>query len=47
VLSSETVRSHVKHILRKLGASSRGEAVALAQEMRGAPPVPPGQSGRR
>ena len=36
-----------EHILRKLGASSRGEAVALAQEMRGAPPVPPGQSGRR
>jgi two-component system, NarL family, response regulator LiaR len=39
VLSSETVRSHVKHILRKLGASSRGEAVAIAQEMRGGPPV--------
>jgi NarL family two-component system response regulator LiaR len=39
VLSSETVRSHVKHILRKLGASSRAEAVAMAQEMRGAPPV--------
>jgi DNA-binding NarL/FixJ family response regulator len=48
VLSSETVRSHVKHILRKLGASSRSEAVAIAQEMRGGPPVskrlrPPGQ----
>jgi NarL family two-component system response regulator LiaR len=41
VLSSETVRSHVKHILRKLGARSRGEAVAMAQEMRGAPPPPP------
>ena len=40
VLSSETVRSHVKHILRKLGASSRQEAVAIAQEMRG------GSSGR-
>ena len=39
VLSSETVRSHVKHILRKLGASSRSEAVAIAQEMRGGPPV--------
>jgi two-component system, NarL family, response regulator LiaR len=40
VLSTETVRSHVKHILRKLGASSRAEAVALAQEMRGAPVGP-------
>jgi DNA-binding NarL/FixJ family response regulator len=38
VLSTETVRSHVKHILRKLGASSRQEAVAIAQRMRGAPP---------
>jgi len=38
VLSSETVRSHVKHILRKLGARSRAEAVAIAQEMRGAAP---------
>jgi DNA-binding NarL/FixJ family response regulator len=35
VLSSETVRSHVKHILRKLGARSREEAVAIAQRMRG------------
>jgi DNA-binding NarL/FixJ family response regulator len=41
VLSPETVRSHVKHILRKLGARSRREAVAVAQEMRGAPPLPP------
>jgi two-component system, NarL family, response regulator LiaR len=37
VLSSETVRSHVKHILRKLHASSREEAVAAAQRMRGEP----------
>ena len=35
VLSTETVRSHVKNILRKLGARSRAEAVALAQQMRG------------
>jgi DNA-binding NarL/FixJ family response regulator len=35
VLSSETVRSHVKHILRKLGVRSREEAVAAAQRMRG------------
>jgi two-component system, NarL family, response regulator LiaR len=38
VLSSETVRSHVKNILRKLNARSREEAVAAAQRMRGAPP---------
>ena len=37
VVSTETVRSHVKHILRKLGARSRAEAVATAQEMRGVP----------
>jgi NarL family two-component system response regulator LiaR len=36
VLSTETVRSHVKHILRKLGARSRAEAVEIAQAMRGA-----------
>jgi len=34
VLSSETVRSHVKNILRKLDARSRSEAVAAAQRMR-------------
>jgi NarL family two-component system response regulator LiaR len=35
-LSSETVRSHVKHILRKLDARSRAEAVAAAQRLRDA-----------
>ena len=35
VLSSETVRSHIKSILRKLRVSSRGEAVAMAQKLRG------------
>jgi NarL family two-component system response regulator LiaR len=35
VLSPETVRSHVKNILRKLDARSRDEAVAAAQRMRG------------
>jgi two-component system, NarL family, response regulator LiaR len=36
VLSPETVRSHVKHILRKLGARSREEAIAIVSRMRGA-----------
>jgi NarL family two-component system response regulator LiaR len=39
VLSSETVRSHVKNILRKLDARSREEAVAIAQRMRTEPPA--------
>jgi NarL family two-component system response regulator LiaR len=34
VLTSETIRSHVKHILRKLNARSRQEAVAAAQRIR-------------
>jgi two-component system, NarL family, response regulator LiaR len=38
VLSSETVRSHVKNILRKLDARSRGEAVEIARRMRGGTP---------
>ena len=38
VLSPETVRSHVKNILRKLDVRSRDEAVAAADRMRGAPP---------
>ena len=38
VLSNETVRSHIKHILRKLDARSREEAVAVAQAMRGGLP---------
>jgi DNA-binding NarL/FixJ family response regulator len=35
VLSTETVRSHVKNILRKLDVRSREEAVEVAQAMRG------------
>jgi DNA-binding NarL/FixJ family response regulator len=35
VLSSETVRSHVKNILRKLNVSSRHDAVQEARRMRG------------
>ena len=38
VLSPETVRSHVKNILRKLDVRSREEAVAVADEMRNAAP---------
>ena len=37
VLSSETVRSHVKNILRKLNVRSREEAVAAVKRMRDAP----------
>ena len=36
VLSTETVRSHVKNILRKLDVRSREEAVAAADRMRNA-----------
>jgi NarL family two-component system response regulator LiaR len=35
VLSVETVRSHVKRILRKLQVSSRREAVEIARDLRG------------
>jgi ATP/maltotriose-dependent transcriptional regulator MalT len=34
VLSAETVRSHVKNVLRKLDVRSRREAVEAAQRMR-------------
>ena len=34
VLSTETVRSHIKNILRKLRVSSRAEAIAVARELR-------------
>jgi DNA-binding NarL/FixJ family response regulator len=36
VLSTETVRSHVKNILRKLDVRSREDAVIVADRMRGA-----------
>jgi DNA-binding NarL/FixJ family response regulator len=34
VLSTETVRSHVKSVLRKLGVSSRAEAITMAERLR-------------
>lgn len=34
VLSTETVRSHIKNVLRKLQVSSRADAIAVAREMR-------------
>jgi two-component system nitrate/nitrite response regulator NarL len=34
-LALETVRSHVKHVLRKLGVGSRGEAIDIARRLRG------------
>jgi DNA-binding NarL/FixJ family response regulator len=34
-LALETVRSHIKHVLRKLGVRTRGEAVEIARRLRG------------
>jgi DNA-binding NarL/FixJ family response regulator len=46
VLSPETIRSHVKNILRKLKVRSRQEAVAAADKMRNAgPPAEDPESG--
>ena len=33
-LALETVRSHIKHVLRKLGVGSRGEAIEIARRLR-------------
>jgi len=33
-LALETVRSHIKHVLRKLGVGTRGEAIEIARRMR-------------
>jgi two-component system, NarL family, response regulator LiaR len=38
VLSTETVRSHIKNLMRKLDVRSRSDAVVAADRMRGAPP---------
>ena len=32
-VSVETVKTHVKHLLRKLGAANRAEAVSLVREL--------------
>jgi NarL family two-component system response regulator LiaR len=45
VLSIETVRSHVKNILRKLKVRSREDAVAAADRMRNTSPVDDPDSG--
>jgi two-component system, NarL family, response regulator LiaR len=39
VVSPETVHSHVQHILRKLGAHSRAEAVEIAERSRSGLPT--------
>ena len=39
VLSSETVRSHLKRIYRKLGVRSRADAIAAAQRLRDDDPL--------
>ena len=41
VLSPETVRSHVKHILRKLDVRSREQAIEIAERLREADPPKP------
>jgi len=33
-LALETVRSHIKHVLRKLGVGTRGEAIEIARRLR-------------
>ena len=34
-LALETVRSHIKHVLRKLGVGTRTEAIEIARRLRG------------
>jgi DNA-binding NarL/FixJ family response regulator len=44
-LTVETVRSHVKRVLRKLGAHTRAEAVEIAQRMMVRPSPPDAMAG--
>jgi DNA-binding NarL/FixJ family response regulator len=46
VLSIETVRSHIKNILRKLDVRSREQAVAVAEAMRGGTNDPHARASR-
>ncbi|QEC50876.1 response regulator transcription factor [Baekduia soli] len=46
VLARDTVRTHVKRVLRKLGAHSQGEAIAIANGIRATFVGPPGGGGR-
>jgi NarL family two-component system response regulator LiaR len=48
VLATETVRSHIKNILRKLGVHSRQQAVTVADKLRStSPPVDDPENGSR
>jgi DNA-binding NarL/FixJ family response regulator len=47
VLARDTVRTHVKRLLRKLGAHSQGEAIAIANGIRATYAADGGGSGTR
>jgi DNA-binding CsgD family transcriptional regulator len=47
VLSPETVRTHVRNAMAKLGASTRSQAVVLAMQQEAAPAAGPATGGSR
>ncbi|HEY5199011.1 MAG TPA: response regulator transcription factor [Solirubrobacteraceae bacterium] len=47
VISIETVRTHVKNVMRKLGATTRRDVIAQAVRLRGAPASSPDGDRRR
>jgi DNA-binding CsgD family transcriptional regulator len=47
VLSPETVRTHVRNAMAKLGASTRSQAVVLAMQQEATPEAAPAGSGSR